>query len=240
MPDFFRAVFFTSCEKSETGGQPTVPDFFGLPDFGSKFPDFLPDFVCIPMCSREFRPLYPETTSYSSTMDTDGQAPVGCVGRSGSVSNYSNVILINVVEEYPPQGLEAWRGVAMAKPEEVVANALVQLYNNQLKAEMVVVVMATATATVTTTAGGGGGSSSDDTKTLSTATMTVIAVTTTTMTTTVIVADDYDDDDDDDDDDGSGDGSGDGDGKGGGDSDGNGDGDDSNSDSGGGGDNGDD
>jgi hypothetical protein len=46
----------------------------------------------------------------------------------------------------------------MAKPEEVVADALGQLYNNQLKAETVVAVMVTATATVTTTAGGGGGS----------------------------------------------------------------------------------
>ena len=50
----------------------------------------------------------------------------------------------------------------MAKPEEVVVDALGQLYNNQLKAETVVAVMATATATVTTTAGGGGGSSGDD------------------------------------------------------------------------------
>ena len=43
----------------------------------------------------------------------------------------------------------------MAKPEEVVADALGQLYNNQLNAETVVAVMATAMATVTTTAGGG-------------------------------------------------------------------------------------
>jgi len=63
------------------------------------------------MCSREFRPLY------------DGQARVGRVGRSGCFPYYRNdiLILINVVEEYLPQGLEAWRGVAMAKPEEVVA-----------------------------------------------------------------------------------------------------------------------
>ena len=74
-----------------------------------------PDFMCIPMCSREFRPLY------------DGQAQVGRVGRSGGVPYYRNGILINVVEEYLPQGLEAWRGVAMAKPEEVVADALGQL-----------------------------------------------------------------------------------------------------------------
>jgi len=58
-PDFFRADFLTFCEKSVTGGQPTVPDFFGLPDFGSIFPDSLPDFLCILMFSREYRPLYP-------------------------------------------------------------------------------------------------------------------------------------------------------------------------------------
>ena len=67
------------------------------------------------MCSREFRPLY------------DGQAQVGRVGRSGGVPYYKNDILVNVVKEYLPQGLEAWRGVAMTKPEEVVADALGQI-----------------------------------------------------------------------------------------------------------------
>ena len=47
-------------------------------------------------------------------MDADGQARVGSVGRSVGVPNYRNDILINVVEEYLPQGLEPWRGVAMA------------------------------------------------------------------------------------------------------------------------------
>ena len=117
-------------------------------------------------------------------MDANGQAQVGRVGRSVGVPNYRNDILINAVEEYLPQGLEAWRRVAMAKPEEVVADALRQLNNNQLTAETVVAVMVTATATVTTTAGGGSGSSGNDTEMLLTATMTVIAVTTTTMTTT--------------------------------------------------------
>jgi hypothetical protein len=67
------------------------------------------------MCSREFRPLY------------DGQAQVGRVGRSGGVPYYKNDILINVVKEHLRQGLEALRGVAMAKPEEVVTDALGQL-----------------------------------------------------------------------------------------------------------------
>jgi len=57
-------------------------------------------------------------------MDADGQARVCHVGCSVGVPNYRNDILINVVEEYLPQGLEAWRGVAMAKPEEVMADAL--------------------------------------------------------------------------------------------------------------------
>ena len=59
-------------------------------------------------------------------MDSDSQARGGRAGRSGGVPNYRNDILINVVEEYLPQGLEAWRGDAMAKPEEVVADALRQ------------------------------------------------------------------------------------------------------------------
>ena len=88
-----------------------------------------PDFQ---ISCREFRPLY------------DGQARVGRVGRSGGVPYYRNDILINVVKEYLPQGLEAWREAAMAKPEEVVVDALGlrQLYNNQLKAETVVAVTA--------------------------------------------------------------------------------------------------
>ena len=53
-------------------------------------------------------------------MDADGQAQVGRVGRSGGVSNYRNDILINVVEEYLPQGLEAWRGVALAYQRELM------------------------------------------------------------------------------------------------------------------------
>jgi len=47
-------------------------------------------------------------------------------------------------------------GGRYGQPEEVVADALGQLYNDQLKAETVVAVMAMATATVTTTSGGGG------------------------------------------------------------------------------------
>ena len=38
------------------------------------------------MFSREYRPLYLETTSYSSTMDANSQARVGCAGRSGGNS----------------------------------------------------------------------------------------------------------------------------------------------------------
>jgi hypothetical protein len=47
-------------------------------------------------------------------MDADGQARGGRAGCSGGVPNYRNDILINVVEKYLPQGLEAWRGVTMA------------------------------------------------------------------------------------------------------------------------------
>jgi hypothetical protein len=83
------------------------------PDFQISFQIFY-----IPMFSRdstiEYRPLYPETTSYSSTMDADSQARGVCGGCSGGVPNYKNDILINVVKEYLPQVLEAWRGVALA------------------------------------------------------------------------------------------------------------------------------
>ena len=72
----------------------------------------------------EYRPLYPETTSYSSTMDAGGQARGGCGGCSGGVPNYRNNILINVVEEYLPQGLEAWRGVTLAYRQESMESTL--------------------------------------------------------------------------------------------------------------------
>ena len=51
-------------------------------------------------------------------MDADSQARGGRGGRSGGVPNYRNDILIYVVEEYLPQGLEGWRGVALAYQRE--------------------------------------------------------------------------------------------------------------------------
>jgi len=53
-------------------------------------------------------------------MDADSQARGGRGGCSGGVPNYRNDILINVVEEYlpQPQGLEGWRGVALAYQRE--------------------------------------------------------------------------------------------------------------------------
>ena len=53
-------------------------------------------------------------------MDADSQARGDHGGRSGGVHNYRNDILINVVEEYLPQGLEAWRGVALAYQRELM------------------------------------------------------------------------------------------------------------------------
>jgi hypothetical protein len=57
-------------------------------------------------------------------MDSDSQARGGRIGRSGGVPNYRNDILINVVEEYLPQGLEAWRGVALAYQRESMESTL--------------------------------------------------------------------------------------------------------------------
>ena len=37
---------------------------------------------------------------------------------AGGVPNYRNDIIINIVEEYLPQGLEAWRGVALVYQQE--------------------------------------------------------------------------------------------------------------------------
>ncbi len=40
-------------------------------------------------------------------MDNDSQAQGGCVGRAGGIRNYQNDILIHIVEQYLPLGLEA-------------------------------------------------------------------------------------------------------------------------------------
>ena len=57
-------------------------------------------------------------------MDADSQAIGGGGGRSGGVPNYKNDILIEVVELYLPQGLEAWRAVALAYQRESMETVL--------------------------------------------------------------------------------------------------------------------
>ena len=57
-------------------------------------------------------------------MDADSQARGGRGGRSGGVPNYRNDTLIYVVEEYLPQGLEGWRGVALAYQREYMEATL--------------------------------------------------------------------------------------------------------------------
>ncbi len=51
-------------------------------------------------------------------MDNDSQAQGGHVGRAGGSPNYRNNILINIVEQYLPLGLEAWREVALVYQRE--------------------------------------------------------------------------------------------------------------------------
>ncbi len=47
-------------------------------------------------------------------MDTNSQSKVLHGGRAGGMPNYRNDILIEIIEEHLPQGLEAWRKVDMA------------------------------------------------------------------------------------------------------------------------------
>jgi hypothetical protein len=51
-------------------------------------------------------------------MDTDSQARGGRAGRPVGAPNYKNDILIEIVERYLPQGLEAWREVALQYQRE--------------------------------------------------------------------------------------------------------------------------
>jgi hypothetical protein len=52
-------------------------------------------------------------------MDTDSQTRGGYVGRPFGAPNYKNNILIEIVERYPPQGLEAWNAVALQYQREL-------------------------------------------------------------------------------------------------------------------------
>jgi len=51
-------------------------------------------------------------------MDTDSQARGGRAGRPVGAPNYKNDILIEIVERYLPQGLEAWNAVALQYQRE--------------------------------------------------------------------------------------------------------------------------
>jgi len=103
-PDFFKADFLTCCKNSGTVGRPTIPNLLAFQIQISRFPDFFP--------------------SYSSAMDADSQARGGRGRRSGGVPNYRNEIIIEVVEQYLPQGLETWRTVALAYQRESMETVL--------------------------------------------------------------------------------------------------------------------
>jgi hypothetical protein len=47
-------------------------------------------------------------------MDADSKNRVQCSGRTADVPNTQNNLLIDIIEEHLPQGLEAWRTVAVA------------------------------------------------------------------------------------------------------------------------------
>jgi hypothetical protein len=51
-------------------------------------------------------------------MDNDSQAQGGRVGRAGGSPNYQNNILIHIVEQYLPLGIEAWREVVLVYQRE--------------------------------------------------------------------------------------------------------------------------
>jgi hypothetical protein len=51
-------------------------------------------------------------------MDNNSQAQGGCVGHTGGIPNYQNDILIHIVEQYLPLGLEAWMEVTLVYKRE--------------------------------------------------------------------------------------------------------------------------
>ncbi len=67
-------------------------------------------------------------------MDNNSQAQGGRVGRAGGVPNYQNNILISIIKQYLPQGLEAWREFALAYQRESMEATLHRgedLWDNQ-------------------------------------------------------------------------------------------------------------
>ena len=57
-------------------------------------------------------------------MDTNSQTRGGHAGRPFGAPNYKNDILIEIVERYLPQGLEAWREVALEYQREANESTL--------------------------------------------------------------------------------------------------------------------
>ncbi len=99
--DFFRVDFLTFCEKSGTGGRPTVPDVLCLPDFGSRFPDFFPDFLCVPMCGREDRLSLPGNNMILQKCVTTRQ-PWAQWWRCGDDDVLRRNCLCGIDNAYPP------------------------------------------------------------------------------------------------------------------------------------------
>ena len=122
-PTFF--TFPPDLEKSGSVGRPTLPDFF------LRQIDFLPLFL-----DRHGAAPQEDPPTQQANPRSRGRS-----GRSSGIPNYRNGILINIVEEQLPQGLEAWRNVAtlyqsaanekeLRRGEDICDNWVRKLCNN--------------------------------------------------------------------------------------------------------------
>ncbi len=73
------------------------------------------DFFCFFFLFQIWIRFFP---SHSRTMDANSEARRGRGGCVGGVPNYRNEILIEIIKRHLPQGLEAWREVALAYQRE--------------------------------------------------------------------------------------------------------------------------
>ena len=113
-PDIYKPGFLTFRPESGLAGWPASPDLDPGPDIFSCFVQIFYVFPCIVEYKRKPPHLKRVIDCIHCTMDADSKNHVQCSGRTADVPNTQNNLLIDIIEEHLPQGLEAWRTVAVA------------------------------------------------------------------------------------------------------------------------------
>jgi len=110
-PDIYKPGFLTFRPESGLAGRPASPDLDPGPDIFSCFVQIFYVFPCIVEYKRKPPPI---SIGIYRTMDADSKNRQQRTGSTAGVPNYRNDLLIDIIEENLPEGLEAWRMVAFA------------------------------------------------------------------------------------------------------------------------------